>query len=182
MEYSFHFYNSLAETGLMMALSKTLGTLDAPPVILCVGSDLAVGDALGPVSGTLLRRRIGSKCYLYGTLKNPVTAKEVNYVSDFLRKVHPKSKVIAIDAAVGDECDLGLIKVIDGALRPGSGANKRLKSVGDVSVMGIVAEKSAFSYSLLNFTRLNVVYSMAEIIAGAVTSFLLKEDSCAQGA
>lgn len=176
MEFSFHYHNSLAETGLMMALSRCLGHLEAPPVILCIGSDLAVGDALGPVTGTLLRRKGGACCYIYGTLKNPVTAKEVKYVNDFLRRSHPRSKIIAVDAAVGDASDIGLLKAVNGPLRPGSGTNKRLGSVGDASILGIVAEKSAFSYSLLNLTRLNLVYSMAEIAANAIASLTLKDE------
>jgi len=173
MEYTFHFYNSLAETGALMALNGLLGDLTAPPVILCIGSDLAIGDSLGPVTGTLFGKRLkGSGAYVYGTLKNPVTAKEVKYINDFLRKTHPNSKVIAIDAAVGEVSDVGLIKITDGALRPGSGANKKLGKVGDVSVLGIVAKKSAFSYSLLNLTRLNMVYAMSEIIAGALCSLI----------
>lgn len=173
MEYTFHFYNSLAETGAFMALNNLLGELSAPPVILCIGSDLAIGDSLGPVTGTLIRKKTkGFGAYVYGTLKNPVTAKEVKYVNDFLHKTHPNSKIIAVDAAVGEDSDVGLIKITDGALRPGSGANKRLGKVGDVSVLGIVAKKSAFSYSLLNLTRLNMVYAMSEIIAGALCSFV----------
>ena len=176
MEYAFHFYNTLAETGAMMALSRCLGPLTAPPVVLCIGSDLAVGDSLGPIVGTMLKRRAaGFYGYVYGTLKSPVTAKEVKYLSDFLRKTHPDSKIIAVDAAVGEEGDVGLIKVVPGALRPGAGANKRLKKVGDVSVLGIVARRSAFSYSLLNLTRLNMIYSMGEIISGALASLSVKE-------
>lgn len=173
MEFAFHFYNALAETGLMMALNRCLGELTAPPVILCIGSDLAVGDSLGPVTGTMLRQK-GLSGYVYGTLKNPVTAKEVKYVDGFLRKTHPGSKIVAVDAAVGEEADVGLIKVIDAPLKPGSGANKRLGKVGDVSILGIVAKKSAFSYSLINLTRLNVIYNMAETISGAVNSFSLQ--------
>ena len=173
MEFAFHFYNALAETGVMMALNRCLGELTAPPVILCIGSDLAVGDSLGPVTGTMLREE-GLFGYVYGTLKNPVTAKEVKHVDSFLRKTHPASKIIAVDAAVGEESDVGLIKVIDAPLKPGAGANKRLGRVGDVSVLGIVAKKSAFAYSLMNLTRLNVVYSMAEIITGAISAFSLQ--------
>lgn len=177
MEYAFHYYNSMADTGMMMALSRMLGELTAPPVVLCVGSDLAVGDSLGPIAGTLIQQRGEFGGYVYGTLKSPVTAKEVKYVNDFLKKTHPNSKIIAVDAAVGDESDVGLIKVTDGALRPGSGANKRLGKVGDVSVLGIVARKSAFSYSLLNLTRLNVIYAMAERIAGAISSLSVRESA-----
>ena len=90
MEFAFHYYNTMAETGLMMALTRCLGTLDRPPVILCVGSDLAVGDSLGPLAGTLLKDgRSGFGGYVYGTLRRPVTAKEVKYVNAFLKNTHP---------------------------------------------------------------------------------------------
>ena len=174
MEYSFHFYNGMAETGILTALSRMAQNFTSAPVILCIGSDLAIGDSLGPVVGTMLKKK-GYGGAVYGTLKNPVTAKEVKYVNDFLKKTHPGAPVIAIDAAVGDEADIGLIKVTDIALKPGSGANKRLGRVGDISIMGIVASRTAFSYSVLNLTRLNMVYGMAEAISEAVFSFSLGE-------
>ena len=175
MEYSFHFYNSLAETGILTALNRMAQNFKFAPVILCIGSDLAIGDSLGPVVGTMLRKK-GFAGAVYGNLKNPVTAKEVKYVNDFLKRTHPHAPVIAVDAAVGDEGDIGLIKVTDGALRPGSGANKRLGAVGDISIMGIVAGRSSFSYSALSLTRLNMVYSMAEAVSDAILSFSLGEN------
>ncbi len=164
----------MAETGIMMALERCLGETQAPPVVLCIGSDLAVGDSLGPIAGTMLKRNREFRGFVYGTLNAPVTAKEVKYINNFLRKTHPFSKIIAVDAAVGEDSDVGLIKVSDCALRPGSGANKRLGKVGDVSVLGIVARKSSFSYSVLNLTRLNVVYTMAQAISDAVSTLSLR--------
>ena len=38
--------------------------------------------------------------------------------------------------------------------------------------MGIVAEKSIANYGLLNTTRLNLVYSMAEIISDGISALL----------
>ena len=143
-------------------------------MIVCIGSDLAIGDSLGPVVGTMLKSK-GYGGAVYGTLKNPVTAREVKYVNNFLQKTHPSAPVIAIDAAVGEESDIGLIKVTDGALKPGSGANKRLGKVGDISILGIVASRAAFSYSVLNLTRLNMVYDMAEAVSDALVSFSLGE-------
>ncbi len=175
MDYAFHFNNTMAETGVYMALKTILGETEAPPVVLCIGSDLAVGDSLGPVTGTMLSKRREFGGFIYGTLSRPVTAKEVKYLDAFLRKTHPMSKIVAVDAAVGEDADVGLVKVVDGPLRPGSGANKRLGRVGDVSVLGIVARRSAFSYQLLNLTRLNMVYAMAEAISGAVSMLALKE-------
>lgn len=174
MDYSFNLYNSLAPNGVCLALKKIVPTDGAAPVILCIGSDLSVGDSLGPVTGTKLKQALaGLNCYVYGTLSKPITAHEVKYMNEFLRFTHPSSPIIAVDAAVGLAGDIGLIKVSPKGLKPGSGANKKLEKVGDVSIMGIIAEQSVFNYSLFSSTRLNVVYKMSEIIAEGISSFVL---------
>ena len=147
------------------------GNLDKPPVIVCIGSDLAIGDSLGPITGSMLKYKTqGLGVFVYGTLATPVTAKEIKYLRTFLRETHAGSQVIAVDAAVGAEGDIGLIKVNHAPLFPGAGANKKLGAVGDISLMGIVAERSVANYGLLNTTRLNLVYSMAEKISDALSS------------
>ncbi len=192
MEYSFHLYNKLAADGAAMALSRlfsakykknqtktegvcTRSTQKSPslPVVVCIGSDLAIGDSLGPITGSMLRYKTqGLPLFLYGTLSAPVTAKEIKYLRSFLQETHKNSPILAIDAAVGEKGDIGLIKLADRPLLPGAGANKKLGSVGDISIMGIVAEKSLTNYGLLNTTRLNLVYSLSEIISDAVATWL----------
>lgn len=174
MDYSFNLYNSLAPNGVCLALKKILPADCCAPVILCIGSDLSVGDSLGPVTGTRLKQKLaGLNCYVYGTLTKPITAHEVKYMNEFLKRTHPNSPIIAVDAAVGLAGDIGLIKIARRGLKPGSGANKKLAKVGDVSIMGIIAEQSMFNYSLFSATRLNVVYRMSEIIAEGISSYLL---------
>ena len=173
MDYSFNLYNKLAPDGICLALKKSTPE-GASPVILCIGSDLSVGDSLGPVTGTKLKQQLaGLNCYVYGTLAKPITAHEVKYMNEFLKQTHPNSPIIAVDAAVGLAGDIGLIKIARRGLKPGSGANKKLQKVGDVSIMGIIAEQSMFNYSLFSATRLNVIYKMSEIIAEGITSFVL---------
>lgn len=201
MEYSFHVYNRLAADGAAMATDKILHALknrknsktrgactrstqnntknnhddldNNPPVVVCVGSDLAIGDSLGPITGSMLKFKTqGLQVFIYGTLSSPVTAKEIKYLRAFLQETHKDSQIIAIDAAVGEEGDIGLIKITDSPLLPGAGANKKLGALGDLSIMGIVAEKSVANYGLLNTTRLNLVYSMAEIISDGISALL----------
>ncbi|MDE6373720.1 MAG: spore protease YyaC [Clostridia bacterium] len=110
MEYSFNVYNSLAQSGEVLALKKILPDIKRPPVIVCIGSDLSVGDSLGPVTGTKLKEKLrGLNVYVYGTLAKPITAHEVKYTNQFIKNTHPDSTVIAIDAAVGVAGDIGLI-------------------------------------------------------------------------
>ncbi|MDE5722049.1 MAG: spore protease YyaC [Clostridia bacterium] len=173
MDYSFNLYNSLASGGVCLALKKSIHATGEMPVILCIGSDLSVGDSLGPVTGTKLKEKLsGLNCYVYGTLAKPITAHEVKYMNEFLKATHPQSPIIAVDAAVGLSGDIGLIKVAKRAMKPGSGANKKLNKVGDVSIMGIVAERSVFNYSLFSATRLNIIYKMSEIISEGIATFI----------
>ena len=185
MNYSFHLYNDYAVDGLTMAIDNLLsspllikkmgaGALSPlPPVVVCVGSDLAIGDSLGPIAGSMLSYKTqGLPAFIYGTLPAPVTAKDVKYLRRFLKDTHPNRLVVAIDAAVGEKGDIGLIKCSDVPLAPGSGAGKKLGTVGDISLMGVVAEKSVGNYGLLNTTRLNLVYTMAEILSSALASVL----------
>ena len=209
MDYSFHIYNKMAADGAAMALEKLLKTdfvrthraskkgkitdfspldsdeetaANAPPVVVCIGSDLAIGDCLGPITGSLLKYKTqGLPFYLYGTLAAPVTAKEIAYMRTFLRETHPASQVVAIDAAVGNKGDIGLIRVTDSPLLPGAGADKKLGEIGDVTVMGIVAEKSLQNYGLLHTTRLNLVYTMSELISEALSSLLWERCSRQKG-
>ncbi len=173
IQYSFNLYNSMAESGITIALKKLMPCKEGAPVVVCIGSDLSVGDSLGPICGTKLKSKLkGTNCYVYGTLSKPVTAHEVKYINEFVRATHPGSPVIAIDAAVGNEGDIGLIKLSRRGVRPGSGANKRLSKVGDLSVLGIIAEKSMFNFSLLSATRLNIVYKMADIISEGLACYI----------
>lgn len=149
------------------------GNFDKPPVIVCVGSDLAIGDSLGPITGSMLKYKTqGLGVFVYGTLAAPITAKEIKYARAFLKETHAGSQILAIDAAVGAAGDIGLLKLSDSPLSPGAGANKKLGAIGDISVMGIVAEKSVANYGLFNTTRLNLVYSMSEILSDALASVL----------
>ncbi len=174
MDYSFNLYNALAPNGVCLSLKRLLPAGSNAPVILCIGSDLSVGDSLGPVTGTKLKEKLANlNCYVYGTLSKPITAHEVKYMNDFLRETHPGSPIIAVDAAVGLAGDIGLIKVAKRSIKPGSGANKKLAKIGDASIIGIVAERSVFNYSLFSATRLNIIYKMAEIIAEGLSSYVL---------
>ena len=192
MEHAFHLYNKFAADGIAMALDSLLkglfyrnqdkskgagtGLTDfsaIPPVIVCIGTDLAIADSLGPITGSMLKYKMqGANAFLYGTLTEPVTAKEIKYVRAFLKETHKNCPIIAIDAAVGDKGDVGMIKLSDAPLMPGVGAKKQLGELGDISIMGVVAEKSIENFGILNNTRLNLVYSMAEIISDAVASLL----------
>lgn len=172
--YTFSSFNEYASDGVAQAL-KRFNPRDKKLIIICVGSDMILGDSLGPLVGTMLKRRNVS-AYVYGTLNYPITAKEVDYAKRYLKQMHPDSVAIAIDAAVGNNDDIGLLRVINKGLKPGLGVDKNLEVIGDISIIGIVAGKSLKNYNLFNLTRLNLVYKMAERIADGIDKYIAERN------
>lgn len=170
VNYSFSTYNQFSSSGIGKALAKIIPS-DKKTLAVCIGSDLVLGDSLGPLVGTILKKK-NSDLYVYGTLNNPVTAKDVDVVRKNVKIMHPNTICIAIDASIGDVDDVGIIKVINKGLKPGLGVNKNLGVIGDVSIIGVVASKSLQNYNLYNLTRLNLVYKMAEQIADGIIDFI----------
>ena len=169
-DFSFSTFNSSTSENISESL-KQLIPKHKKPVFICIGSDLVLGDSLGPLVGTMLKNR-GAKSYVYGTLNLPITAKEVEYAGTYLKQMHPNTISIAIDAAVGNAEDVGLIRVLNKGLKPGLGVNKNLGIVGDISIIAVVAAKSLQNKHLFNLTRLNLVYKMAETIAKGIDNYL----------
>lgn len=140
-------------------------------VFIFVGTDANMGDSLGPLTGTLTNLK-SNKIYTYGSLKSPITAKEVPYIANFVKKAHPTSFVVVVDAALGKKQDVGQIKVLKEGIQPGLGVNKKLPTIGDAGIIGIVGEKTAFSESVLGLARLSNVYKMAEVIKDGIELFI----------
>lgn len=169
-DYSFSAYHKNASLGISEALNK-FNSGAKTPIIICIGSDLVLGDSLGPLVGTMLKKRNISS-YIYGTLNYPITAKEIEYAKTHLKTMHPNTVAIAIDAAVGLKEDIGIIKVVNEGLKPGIGVNKNLGQIGDIGIIGVVSAKTGKNFDLFNLTRLNLVYKMAEQIADGIANYI----------
>jgi putative sporulation protein YyaC len=153
-----------------MSLISTPGT---SPIIVCIGTDRSTGDALGPLIGTSLQQTFrDTSITVYGTLDEPVHAANLAEVLDAISEQVDQRPVIAIDACLGKTENVGYINVKPGALKPGTGVNKRLPSVGDVHIVGIVNVGGFMEYFVLQNTRLSLVMSMANIISAAVENCL----------
>ena len=168
--YSFSAFSEHASSGIFQSLIE-LNPENKKPIFICIGSDLVLGDSLGPLVGTFLRNK-NVRSYIYGTLNFPITAKEVEYARTYLKEMHPSCISIAIDAAVGNPDDIGIIRVVDKGLKPGLGVDKNLGTVGDLSIVGVVAGKSTQNYNLFNLTRLNLVFKMAEKITSGIEKYI----------
>lgn len=170
-----NYFNSMEkgsayELGRMLTeLMKEHVLLNKTIVFLCIGSDRATGDSLGPIIGYKLSKYMKSNSYyVYGTLNEPVHAKNLKDTIDMIYQTHEDAFIIAIDASLGKSNHVGYITLGEGPLKPGAGVDKDLPAVGDIFITGIVNLSGMLDHMLLQTTRLNVVMSMADQICLAI--------------
>lgn len=143
------------------------------PVVLCVGTVNVTGDSIGPKVGDELIAK-GVDAYVYGKSARPVNGINYENYVDFIKKRHPDSIVIAVDACLGKKDDVGRIKYALAGLRAGAALQKNMTSFGDVSVLCVVAEKSDDNLMSLIRADKALVRSMAQKCAEKI--FALVED------
>ena len=134
-------------------------------VFLCIGSDRATGDCLGPIVGHMLLQN-NKKLLVYGTLSSPVHAQNLEITIDSIYSTNPY--IIAIDASLGIRQHIGNVTMGHGTLSPGIGVNKKLPCVGDAFITGIVNTSNKNSHITLQTTRLSTVVDLAEFIARGI--------------
>lgn len=165
------------ETASLFAFSKSIRQLiekkekyHAPRdiVFVCIGSDRATGDCLGPIIGRKLSRYHNQESkrnfHVYGTLENPVHAKNLEAAIHHIHFHHPDAIIIAIDASLGIVEHIGYVTLGEGALCPGSGVAKELPEIGDLFITGIVNLSGFGGQMLLQTTHLNLVMKLADFI------------------
>ncbi|WP_099192004.1 spore protease YyaC [Tepidibacter mesophilus] len=139
-------------------------------IILCIGTDRCTGDSLGPLIGYKLQNKINKykEIYIHGTLEEPVHAKNLDDTIEYINKNYENPFIIAIDACLGASDRIGCIKVSNGALRPGAGVNKKLPSVGDINILGIVNVAGFMEFMVLQNTRLQLIMKMSDFISRGI--------------
>ena len=143
---------------------KNIFIENRPIIFLCIGTDRAIGDALGPLVGTMLKNS-DFKYPVYGTLDDPIHALNIYEAIDKIRQTHSKGNFLAIDACLGSKSSIGNIQIREGPILPGKGVGKKLPQIGNYSIVGIVDkidENNRFSF---NNVRLSFILELAEIIS-----------------
>ncbi|WP_226668620.1 spore protease YyaC [Metabacillus litoralis] len=165
-----YYENSEAVQLLSETLLKHLPRLYYKPiVIICIGTDRSTGDCLGPLIGSAIKKEI-AHFHVYGTLKDPVHAVNLEETLEMIKEKHNNPFIIAIDACLGRLKSVGYIQVDKGSIKPGAGVNKDLPAVGDMHITGIVNISGYMEFLVLQNTRLHLVMSMADIISHGIIS------------
>jgi len=176
-QFKCHYENPLALSLLSGQLSKLLLEIDPNNqreiAVVCIGTDRATGDCLGPLVGWILMKH-PINFALYGTLNDPVHAANLSDKLEIINNKHCSPLIIAIDACLGRIENVGMINIGRGNIAPGAGVHKKLPRVGDIFFTGIVNVSGHMEFLVLQNTRLNIVMQMATKIAHSIIIGLKK--------
>ena len=85
-----------------------------------------------------------------------------------IKKIHPNSTIIALDACLGDKNNIGQIQVKNLPIHPGKGVGKTLPEIGDFSIVGIVdSDKNCNIFTSSN-TRLSLIVNISKTIVNSL--------------
>ncbi|MGI6452710.1 MAG: spore protease YyaC [Syntrophomonadaceae bacterium] len=166
-DYSYHYEEpgclAKMEQAIVSLITKTVPDFSREPVYLCIGTDRATGDCLGPLVGTLLKGLL-PRANIFGTLENPAHAINLGDVIGEINRDFKSPLIVAIDACLGKPHRIGFINIKEGSIRPGTALQKVLPPVGDFHISGVVNCGGMLEHMVLQNTRLYIVYQMAEVI------------------
>jgi putative sporulation protein YyaC len=141
-----------------------------PHVLLCLGSDRSTGDSLGPLTGTKIAMYSPSNISIFGTLDNPVHARNLKETLLVIKELYPNPFIIALDATLGHRQSVGYLTLSFGPLHPGKALKKRLPPVGDVHLTGVVNVNRLIQSFVLQNTPLDLVWRMSDFFCDLFSS------------
>ena len=160
-------YNQQDKARFAEAIKSKLTNGNAP-VYMCIGTEKVFSDSLGPRVGTLINLAMDEPAFVYGLVEQNITAENLCKSYEFIKSMHPDNPIVVVDAGVGELAQFGNVQLCDGGILPGAATNKNLPEIGDVGIVGIVAEKGMGDFYTLNSAKDKLVGEVAQFIAETI--------------
>lgn len=129
-------------------------------VFFCIGTDRVIGDCLGPITGSLLKNKYNTE-NVYGDLEENLTYENIEKKLDEINLKFESPYIVAIDAALSEERNIGKFFVDNNGINFGNGLGKNVSKVGNLGIKVVVGKD--YNDKDLNFRTLQNV-SLSKIM------------------
>lgn len=133
---------------------------DREIIFFCIGTDRVIGDCVGPITGSLLKSKYGNK-NIYGDLEENLTYENIEDKLNEVNLKHNNPYIIAIDAALSSNEDIGKFYVDDKGINYRKSLNSKNLKIGDIGIKVVVGKD--YNDSELNFKVLQNI-SLGKIV------------------
>lgn len=145
-------------------------------VFLCIGTDRVIGDSIGPITGSLLKNKF-CDMRVYGDLNNNLTFENIENKINEINLKFKNPYIVAIDAALSDENNIGKIFVDETGINIGKGLNKNQNKIGDIGVKVVVGKDyndKELNFKTLQNVSLSKIIKLSKKISDGISSALNK--------
>ena len=166
-------YNNFIKNFSDTICSLTENKVYSNVIFLCIGTDKIIGDSFGPIVGYRLKKMYSNikNIEIIGDLNNIVCDTNIVKTIDAINRAYKKPFIIAIDAALSSNENIGKIIVDNKGIILGSGVGKNRVQIGNMSIKGVVAENfkdARFNLRLLANTKLGFVLELADLVSNGI--------------
>ncbi|MBO5866746.1 MAG: DUF1256 domain-containing protein, partial [Clostridia bacterium] len=97
-----------------------------------------------------------------------IHAQNLGRATQIIKRLHPDALLLVVDAAVGDQEQVGKIQLMDSNIIPGAATKKQLAGVGDIAIVGIVANKNMVDFYDNSVERSILVERLSQFVATSI--------------
>lgn len=144
-------------------------------IILCVGTRNIIGDSIGPIIGTNIKKIENEYIKIFGTLQETVNFINAREIVTSLYNDYENPYIITIDAALGK--NVGDISVSKGYIKLGKALEKNICFYSNINIKCIVGKSTNLKISNineLNKVSINTINTMASIVTCGIEDVLKK--------
>ena len=143
-------------------------------IFLCIGTNAIVGDAFGPVVGSVLKRffQNDKSVLIMGDLQNTITYNDIPEKQIYINNNYKNSLIIVLDSALSELHNLGKIFIQNRGLKYAESLRKKNNTIGNISIKAIVGVNT--NDSLINFNNLeNASIENLELMSKIVSNGII---------
>lgn len=144
-------------------------------IFCCIGTDRVIGDCVGPITGSLLKKEINNK--IYGTLEENLTFHNIDKQINKIKEENKNLYIIAIDAALSNKKNIGKIFIDDNGICIGKGLKKERANIGNLGIKVVIGEdynNKELNFKTLQNKSLKEIIQLSGIISNGIVSILNK--------
>ena len=148
-------------------------------VILCVGTDLVVGDSIGPAIGSKLKNIESEFLSVYGDLENTLNFSNAKTIINKIYNEFEKPYIITIDAALGNKYNVGRIILNKGYIKLGKALDKSICMYSNLNINCVVGKNLKSrdeNIKELKNVKKDKILEMSEIVSLGIKNVLKKEN------
>lgn len=145
-------------------------------IILCIGTDKIVGDSVGPIIGSNLKKLENEYIKIYGTIINNLDFSNAKSVVEKIYINYKKPFIITIDAALSKEKREGEIYVSNGYIKIGNALEKSICFYSNINIKCVVGKYNKLdkkdNINILNNVPKEQIYNIVEIVVNGMENIL----------